>query len=287
MTTNIATRQLGSATVSVVSAGKSHWKPHFPEGEDWTTPDTPTDELGRGIFGVNTLVIQIGERIIVVDPASFPPDEDSLGDGSLVVPGPSLGTSLENLGIDPAAVTDVVVTHLHLDHFTGLLDGDEIRFPNADHYLPKADWEAFVVRGEGARTTQIRPILHTVERSAKLHLVEGDLDLGDGLSVLHTPGESPGHQVIRFESGGERVYYTGDLLHFPIEFQRLDWAPHPNTSDALRGSRLRVFEDSTAARSLVVMTHGLFPAWGFVDGDRDAGFRWRYESESRQESVTR
>lgn len=288
MTTKISTRPFGDAKVSVVSVGKSHWKPRFPEGEEWTTSDTPVDETGRGIFGNNSLVIQVADRIIVVDPASFPPDQDTLGWGSLLVPGPSLTASLATMGIAPEDVTDVAVTHLHFDHFSGVVDGDAVRFPNAVHHLPKADWEAFVVRGEGARTDTIRPILYNLERNAELNLVEGDVDLGDGLWLLATPGESPGHQVIRFEAGGERAYYTGDLLHFPIEYQRLDWAPHPNVTDALQGSRIRVFEDSAVKPSTIVMTHGLFPAWGFVDRDpsSSSGYRWRYESETIEDLVS-
>jgi hypothetical protein len=40
-----------------------------------------------------------------------------------------------------------------------------------------------------------------------------------------TPGETPGHLIVRVESDGQRCYLVGDLLHHGCEVVHLDWAP--------------------------------------------------------------
>ncbi len=48
----------------------------------------------------------------------------------------------------PSDVTHVLITHTHEDHFSGILgDPDGLRFPNALHVLPSADWRSIIVPG--------------------------------------------------------------------------------------------------------------------------------------------
>ena len=63
---------------------------------------------------LNVVVVRSGDRTILVDAGlglEFP-DFPRAG---------QLGHRMEAAGIDPAAVTDVVLTHLHMDHIGGLL----------------------------------------------------------------------------------------------------------------------------------------------------------------------
>ena len=57
----------------------------------------------------------------------------------------SLADGLASLGIAPADVTDVILTHLHFDHAGGSVErrGDELAltFPRATHYLQRTHWD--------------------------------------------------------------------------------------------------------------------------------------------------
>jgi glyoxylase-like metal-dependent hydrolase (beta-lactamase superfamily II) len=280
MSETIATRHLGDARVSVVATARCFYTPSFPAGTDWRTPDTPLTGDGMAQIGVNSLVIQTPDRTTVVDPASFRPDETTLGGGSVLEPGPSLDTSLRELEVDPADVELVVITHGHDDHFIGVLDEHgQVRFPNAQHVFPQADWDD-ICNGDMHNADGARAFLQPVQDAGLLRLVSGDVDLGGGVSVLFTPGESNGHQIMRFDAGDERVYYMGDLFHFPIEFIELRWAVSPrpeSVGDALDAARRNVLQDAAAKPSSIVFTHGIFPAWGTVAPSADDAWTWRYD----------
>lgn len=122
-------------------------------------------------------------------------------------------------------------------------------------------------------------ILAPIEASGRLVLVPGDLEVDDDLAILHTPGETRGHQVIRLDVDRERLYYLGDLFHYPVEFEQLRWASGDKSSSALADferSRTRVLTDAATADSTLVFTHGVFPAWGVADRQSTSAWVWRY-----------
>lgn len=135
MATMVATRTFGNARVSVVSTGSCYIRPRFKSGQAWQTPTDVVNDDGMALHGINSLVITRSERVSVVDPCSLEPSETTLGGGSVLTPGPTLDESLDALGVDPADVTAVIVTHGHDDHYVGLLNGAEPRFPNAQVFF--------------------------------------------------------------------------------------------------------------------------------------------------------
>src|SRR4051794_13943382 len=122
MSAAVATREFPGARVSVVEAARVYYAPTFPERPDWRTPDTPINDRGQALQGLNSMVIQTDSGTTIVDPASFRPDETTLGGGSVLEPGPSLDASLAELDVDPTEVRRVVITHCHDDHLSGVLD---------------------------------------------------------------------------------------------------------------------------------------------------------------------
>jgi len=48
-------------------------------------------------------------------------------------------------------------------------------------------------------------------------LVDGNHDLGNGLTIEPAPGHSPGHIVIKLQSRGSEALFIGDVMHNPIQ----------------------------------------------------------------------
>jgi glyoxylase-like metal-dependent hydrolase (beta-lactamase superfamily II) len=59
-----------------------------------------------------------------------------------------------------------------------------------------------------------------VREAGRLRLLDGEEEILPGISVLPTPGHTPGHQSVLITSGAERAFYPADLIptaaHLPL-----------------------------------------------------------------------
>ena len=127
-------------------------------------------------------------------------------------PEDEIGPQLVRVGIDPAAVRWVVLSHLHTDHVGGVGS-----FPGAKVIVSRVEWE----RAQGL-AGQLRGYVPQHWPLGKPTLVDGSYDVaGDGsLLVVPAPGHTPGHlaMIVRDEAGG--WFLGGDVAHTPSELPR-------------------------------------------------------------------
>jgi glyoxylase-like metal-dependent hydrolase (beta-lactamase superfamily II) len=182
----------------------------------WYTLPPGHPDAGR-VDEVATLNYHIAlpGRSVLVDATAY---EFSPEMSDLVVPGfsgPSLLEQLDAAGIEAAGISDVIITHAHFDHYNALthqVEGrDLLAFPNARHYLSAHDWQPETFTELEERT------LALVQQQGLLTQVEGVFDLGDGLTILPAPGETPGHQILLVQKGEFEAYFIGDLYHHYLE----------------------------------------------------------------------
>ncbi|GAA3153861.1 hypothetical protein GCM10010466_50990 [Planomonospora alba] len=140
-------------------------------------------------------------RTVLVDTGIGP--EDAPAASWAPVPG-RLAAELARVGTAPEEVDAVVITHLHSDHAGGAVIGGAPVFPNADHVLQRAEVGA---ASEAVLDRVVRPL------GDRLRVVDGDADLFSGIRVLHAPGHTPGHQIVRVGD----LALTGDLVLHPAQ----------------------------------------------------------------------
>jgi glyoxylase-like metal-dependent hydrolase (beta-lactamase superfamily II) len=275
---HVSRRALGDGEAAVLDAAELCWMPHFADDQDWRTDDTPLASDGRPVYGVNGLYVRAGGARIVVDPGCWPATQTALGTAEMS-PRACVSDCLAALDVAPESIAHVLITHGHPDHFTGVLAGDGApRFPNARHHFPAADWRRLVVDDDGGQAAAILAHLGPIAAAGLLDLVEGDVDVTDAVTLLSAPGETQGHQVVRVQSGDDRLYYLGDLFHFPAEFLHLEWiAIRGRDGDLLVPARRRILADAARAPATLVFTHAVFPAWGTVTQIAGDAWRWRYD----------
>ncbi len=276
----VASRAVGEATVTVISEGSLPWAPRFQIPEDErrrAMPEAGPD--GRIPLGLNLVLIQIRDASIVVDPGCDDPTSPWQGHFAAKFPGvqrsPGLGAGLAAIGVRPEAVSHVVITHAHGDHFGGVTveQGGALapRFPRARHMIGRGDWAENPARREPDSDLARR--LGLIDRLSLLSVVDGEHEVAPGVTIISTPGETPGHVIVRLRSATERFYFLGDLFHHPCEVEHIDWAPPGRNQAALRGSRERLIAEATQHRASLVFAHGRFPAWGRVVR-AGSGYRW-------------
>jgi N-acyl homoserine lactone hydrolase len=144
----------------------------------------------------------------------------------------TLASQLEQLGVKPADIKYVAVSHTHPDHI-----GNVELFPQAMLLVQKAEYEWPSPLGVG----RFKP----EHPAAKL---SGDHDVfGDGsVTILSTPGHTPGHQslLMRLPKTGA-VLLSGDAVHFKDNWDN-QRVPEQNTDKAQTVASLQRLADIMA-----------------------------------------
>jgi glyoxylase-like metal-dependent hydrolase (beta-lactamase superfamily II) len=234
-------------------------------------------------WALNVVVVRSGGRTILIDAGMGMEFPDLPRAGRLV-------QRLEAAGLDLASVTDVVLTHLHMDHIGGLLvDGVTERLrPDLRIHLEAAEakfWEApdfsrvSMPPGfpDALRRTATRFL---AEYDSQLRPFEQEYEVAPGVMITRTGGHTPGHSVVRLASGGDRLTFAGDAV-FQVGFEHPDWHNgfEHDPEEAAR-VRIRLLRELAANRESLVATHLSFPSVCHVAVDGDV-FRcvpgpWEY-----------
>lgn len=189
---------------------------------------------------------------------------------------PDLIAQLAGAGIAAEDITHVVITHPHTDHIIGLTmprDGEFVPcFPRARHYLGRADWDSPEVQEELDEPGSLaHSTLAVLQRQKLLDLVDGEYDLGHGVRILHTAGETPGHQILRLKAEGQTLYCLGDLYHHPVEIEQPTWMTSWSDPVTMLLSRQRLTQAALAEDAFLVAAH--IPTVGRLRATAE-GVRW-------------
>src|SRR5215471_7934216 len=170
---------------------------------------------------LNVVVVRSGGQTVLIDAGlGVDPDLDLPRAGRLA-------QRLEAAGIGLASVTDVVLTHMHMDHLGGLLtDGmrDRLR-PDLRLHLAAAEAE-FWTSPDFSRVSMPPGFPDALRAAAKRFLdeyttqlkpFEAEHEVAPGVVAQRTGGHTPGHSVVRLASSGDRLTFAGDAV-FAVGF---------------------------------------------------------------------
>ena len=228
-------------------------------------------------WALNVVVVRSGGKVILID-AGLGSDPDlHLPRAGQVI------KRLEAAGIDLGSVTDLVLTHLHMDHIGGLLvDGVKERLRKDLRIHVAAAEVKFWEQPDFSRTAMPEGFPDALRAAAKRFLKEYGAQLcpfderhevAPGVVVRRTGGHTPGHSVVRVSSGNEGLTFAGDAV-FEVGFDQPDWH-NGFEHDPEEATRVRVclLRELAETRDLLVATHLSFPSLGRVAVDGDT-FRW-------------
>lgn len=289
MTTECAIYRVGNARITRITDRLLTTLPGPTVFPDWTEPDvTPWRDAMRPemlcddgqtlIMSVHSWLIHVDGRIVLVDTGigngksrPFNRMFDRLNTGYL--------HRLATAGVRPDDVDLVLLTHLHVDHVgwnTRLIDGRwQPTFPNARYVYAQAEEDFYATPAADARRMvfddSVRPI---VEAGLVQRLGDGGGAVEAGFHFHPTPGHSAGHMSISLESGGERAWFGGDVMHHPLQLHHPDWnSVFCADGELARQSRTWVLQ-ALRGGELYFSSH--FPGTSVVRADARAEGDWAF-----------
>lgn len=209
---------------------------------------------------VRSLLVRTGGALLLVDPgmgSRYGPEE--VERMAIDPEFASLSGTLRRSGIDPEAVTDVILTHLHFDHIGGLAgagpDGSPaLELPRAKIWLHRAQWERAHAPGPKERRSFREEDLEVLSR-ADLRYLEGPGELAPGVSVRPTEGHTRGLLVVRVQGRTEEVLYPTDLLPTLAHMRLAYTTGFDLWPERLLEEKAAILEEASRNSSWIIFAH--------------------------------
>lgn len=221
--------------------------------------------------GFTVWLIRDGEQLILVDTGPA---------GTVSKTSGRLPAALAAIGVNPASIDAVIVTHMHVDHIAGLVAGGRPSFPRAEIYIDQRDVAHFT---DAAMASNAPDLLKSsfakaqevVSLYPRLQRIDGERQIVRGISTVDLAGHTPGHIGVRIEDDGQSLMLVADMLFHPAAHPALPGLGILFEHDkvAADASRARFFQRAADEKTFLSATHMPFPGLGRIVKDC-SNLRW-------------
>ena len=193
----------------------------------------PADSMNRIDLAARSLLIEDGNRLILIDAGMGNKQEDRFFRHFGLYGNDSLDESIKKAGFARTDITDVFLTHLHFDHCGGAVRWNEnktayeLSFPNARYWSNKQHWEWAVNPNEREKASFLSENLMPIQESGQLCFIETPKtsfasDCGLGFGVLFVNGHTEKQMIPHISYRGKTLVFMADLLptagHLPLPY---------------------------------------------------------------------
>lgn len=188
---------------------------------------TPADQNNLCTFAMRSLLIEDGDRLILVDTGIGNKQSEKFLAYYYLHGDDSLEKSLAARGFSKDDITDVFLTHLHLDHVGGAIErkGENLipAFKNASYWSNQQHWDWAVFPNEREKASFLRENIIPIQESGQLKFLSPQQsDLTDNVSVRFTYGHTDAMMLPQVTYKGKTILYAADLIptaaHIPVPY---------------------------------------------------------------------
>lgn len=246
-----------------VDKQRSDFDPHLK----WLQPHF-LDAEKNILLSIHTFLVRTTHHTILID-TCIGNDKDAPAFPQWTGRKGSYLQDLAAVGCAPEAVDYVFCTHMHIDHTgwnTRLQDGRWVpTFPNARYLFNKREWEHWQDAQAAMDQAVIRQNLLPIIEAGRVEWVDNAWGIDDEVTLVPTPGHTPGHCSVQLRSRGQTAMITGDMMVHPVQIAEPQWSQRADTDKALAiATRTRFINQHCDTDTLILGTHFNTPTGVYI-----------------------
>jgi glyoxylase-like metal-dependent hydrolase (beta-lactamase superfamily II) len=217
----------------------------------------------------NPVVVNTGSKLVLID--------TGLGAGMYAQSKGAVGQLNANLaaaGFSPDSIDTVIISHFHPDHINGLVAADNKPvFTKAEVMVPAGEWKFWMDDATISKLPEgVQGNAKNVKRvfgglGNKVTQYDAGKEIAPGITVVSTPGHTPGHVSHVVASGNSKVMVQADVTNVPFLFARNPGWHVMFDMDAKKAEETRrKFYDMLAAEKMLLQGfHYPFPSLAYIE----------------------
>lgn len=183
-------------------------------------------------------------------------------------------------GIRPEEVTLVLLTHLHTDHV-----GWNTRWQD-DRWVPMFPHARYVCSAQELLRVQNSERYRNLWQDSLLPVLEAGLletvdvaaqsVFGGRIKYTPTPGHSPDHASLILSSDNDYAFFSGDIVHSPLQFAHPEWnSVFCGDHAQAQASRRQAMAWCEEHQALLFSSHFAGRSCGWLNVDDQGNYGWR------------
>ncbi|MGI4020034.1 MAG: MBL fold metallo-hydrolase [Janthinobacterium lividum] len=185
------------------------------------------DENNLCTLAMRCLLVEDESKLILIDTGIGNKQSDKFFSHYYLHGEASLTQSLQNLGFHPDDITDVFLTHLHLDHVGGAINAENEKlvpaFKNAVYWTNKQHWNWALNPNEREKASFLKENLLPLQESGQLQFINpADASFTDKISVRLVSGHTEAMMLPQISYKNKTLVFVADLLptagHIPLPY---------------------------------------------------------------------
>lgn len=250
------------------------------DAKDITAGEVHTHELRESItLGIDPILIRSDKQVVLIDTGLG----WGLDQGSIYTETSNLKTNLDIFGLKPEDVTHVVLSHLHYDHAAGstFIDSNSktrATLPNAHYFVQKLEW-LFAIESSTTKSSASH-VDYQMDEMYKLHaeerlvlITDTFFELVPGITLIHTGGHTPGHQIVKLQSGNDFGYYLGDLVPSELHLNHYFMAGLDTDPIQAKKAKTLILQQAARESAALFFYHSIYTKAGTLSWDKDEHYK--------------
>ncbi|MBV1876953.1 MAG: MBL fold metallo-hydrolase [Pseudomonadales bacterium] len=242
---------------------RSAFDPHL----DWLQPHF-LDAKKSMLLSIHSFVIKTRHHNILVDTcignhksdSGFPQWNDRNG---------NYLAELVAADCRPEDIDYVFCTHMHVDHTgwnTQLKDGRWVpTFPNAKYLFNEREWACWKDAESKHDRAVIEQNIMPIIEAGQVQWVDNEWSIDDQVSLVPTPGHTPGHCSVALTGGEKKAFITGDMMIHPVQIAEPQWQQSADNDKALAIKTRTGFVEDHCDRDIMILgTHFNTPTGVYI-----------------------